>query len=566
MRRILAGLAVLVWIAGCNSGNPVVSSSPTDPTPPSSGIAITVTVVPSDLLAGSSEAATVTVTARRQDNQQSPADGTEVTVSTDQGSLGLNNPAQPVHLTQLRLAAGQAQVSFFPGATVATANILAQIGSSVGQTRANIVDALPNQFYLTAVQPNLGNTLGGDQVTIRGAGFKTPLRVSFGGVAARVVSVPSSAAIVVETPPAATPPPAGTPLPVDVVVTNALTEPQPPMDTLAGGFIYRDDAPPAPDPVFITAVDPRTGSAAGGETVVVKGGGFREPLRVEFGGKVAQVVSVSNARISVVTPSSPSQVPAGATLLVDVHVVSSLNANPPLEANLPGGFTFDGGPAPQPVVVSSLNPAQGPAAGGTEVTVTGQGFVSPVAVTLGGVRQRSEVVDSATQLRFTTAGITLPQCPAGGTSPVMGLTVTNLASGASGTAQLTFTYQVPLPRIRRISPTQGGQLGNTLVSIEGDGFATPVRVVFAKGTQSFAGVVQGTPSATLTRVSSPAVPDSLFPEVDCVTGDNMAGKRFVPITVDIQLTNQGSGCTDTFPNAFTYNPTFPGCRVVTPAP
>ncbi len=562
-----AALAVLLLLASCDSGNPVAPQAPEDPgNGGGSGFTVTVTASPAELLAGGSEPSTLTVTARRQDNQQSPPDGTAATVSVDQGSLGVNNPASPVRLATVQLVNGQGQISFFPGAQVATANVLAQVGQSLGRATVSMVDALPSSFFITGIEPGAGNALGGERVRVLGAGFKAPVRVTFGGVTGRVVGLESTSVIVVDTPPASPTPAPGTSVAVDVVVTNSLTDPAPVSDTLPGGFFYIEDPDPVPDPVFLTAVQPGSGAATGGESAVVIGGGFRAPLTVEFGGKAAQVVSLTSTRISILTPSSPQPVAAGATLLVDVKVVSGLDQAVPQQATLPGGFTFLGADAPVPVVVSSLSPSEGPYTGGTVVTVTGSGFVSPVSVTLGGVRQQAETVVSSTEIRFTTTALAVAQCPAGGVVQVSGLTVTNLGTGASGTGLLTFNYRVPLPRIRRISPTTGPQVGNTVVSIEGEGFESPVRVSFNEGTQQFAGVVQGTPTATLVRASSPRVPDTLFPEVDCVTGDNLPGKRFVPIAVDVQVTNQVTGCTDTFPNAFTYNPTFPQCRQSGPSP
>lgn len=564
---VLAAFLPCIFLLSCDSGNPVAPEASQDPGGGGGGSGFTVTVTPSptELLAGGTEASTLTVTVRRQDNQQSPPDGTSATVSVDQGSLGVNSAANPVHLTTLQLVNGQAQVSLFPGAQVATANVLVQVGQSLGRATVSFLDALPSDFFVTSVEPSAGDAAGGQQVRIRGAGFKAPLRVTFGGVSGRVIEIPSSGAIVVETPPASPEPAPGTSVAVDVTVTNSLTDPVPATDTLPGGYFYSMDPDPVPQPVFVTSVQPPTGTANGGDSVVVVGGGFRAPLQVELGGKAAQVVSFTSTRISIVTPSSPQPVADDATLAVDVKVTVSLNESPQV-GTLAGGFTFLGDDAPIPVVVSSLTPGEGPYTGGTLVTVTGSGFVSPVSITLGGVGQLNPTFVSSTQVRFTTAAISVAQCPAGGVVQVTGVTVTNLGDGASGTGLLAFNYRVPLPRIRRISPTSGPQLGNTVVSIEGEGFESPARVSFNEGDQQFAAVVQGTPTSTLVRASSPRVPDDIFPEVDCVTGDNLPGKRFVPIAVDVQVVNQATGCTDTFPNAFTYNPTFPQCRQSDPSP
>lgn len=562
----LALFGLTLALLGCDTSNPVAPSPVPDPGAGGVAYVVTVTASPTQLLAGGSDAATLSVNVIRQDNQLAPPDGTPVSLSVDQGSLNVNDANNPVRVLTTQLTSGRVQVSYFAGATVATVNVLAQVGQNTGRTSLQLVDALPNNFFITSVTPGVGKAEGGDRVTIAGAGFKEPLRVTFGSVAARVLSVSGSSRIVVESPPAAQAPAPGTSVPVNVTVTNSLTDPTPATDTLPGGFFYTEDPTPTPNPVFITSVQPASGAATGSTTVVVVGGGFRAPLTVEFGGNAGQVVSATNTRITVITPAAPQPVAAGSNLPVAVQVTSGLDQATPQSASLAGGFTYQGGPAPVAVVVSSISPASGPYTGGTVVTITGSGFNGAVAVTLGGVRQTAETVVSPTEVRFTTAALSLAQCPPSGVQTVTGVTVTNQFSGTSGTAALSFGYQVPLPRITRISPTVGSQLGNTVISIEGTGFENAVRVNFNEGSQSFAAVVQGTPTATLVRAASPRVPDSLFPETDCVTNDDQAGKRWLPIAVDVAVINQQSGCSDTFANSFTYQPTLASCRVVAPPP
>jgi hypothetical protein len=53
---------------------------------------------------------------------------------------------------------------------------------------------------------------------------------------------------------------------------------------------------------FVTNMSPTSGTEDGGTTVTFTGTGFREPLRVNFGGKLATVTSVSNTEIKAVTP------------------------------------------------------------------------------------------------------------------------------------------------------------------------------------------------------------------------------------------------------------------------
>ena len=567
-RSPVAGLLLALLLAAlsaCDSGNPVVPSTPQPPAQ-AGQLSISVTVVPTTLLAGGTEPALVTVMVRRVEDNQPPDDGTSVVLSVDQGSLGVNNPQSPAMLQNMVLTAGQAQTSYFPGPQLGAATLLAQVGEATGSARVDLVEILAPDFFLLGAEPAAGLPEGGETVTLQGVGFKQPLRVLFGGLQAPVKAVSNDGrAVQITTPALPVMLDPGAFFPVDITVTNALNEVVPATDTLVGGFVYTESLdPPLP---FVIQVSPSTVSADGGSRVRVIGGGFRAPVRVDFGGKAGINPTVrSSSEIRVTTPKSPQPVALGATLPVDVVLTNSLNDEPQV-AFLPGGLTYEGGEVPTPVVVSSISPADGPATGGTQVVVSGSGFVAPVSIELGGLRQNSELFILSTAVRFTTLPIVPAQCPAGGVIEVQGVTVTNLTTGDSASAPLTFSYRVPVPTITRVSPSSGTQLGNTVINVDGDGFVEPVRVLFFTADQEFAGVVQSVTS-TRVRAATPRLPDSAFPEVDCVTSDGIAGKRFQAVTVGVRLFNLGDGCEDSFPNVFTYNPINTRCRIVatTPAP
>lgn len=555
-RPVLLGVLAAAVLA-CDSGNPVAPAGPVQPAPGGQAYSITLSSQPPELQAGSSEPATVTVSARGVADGVAPADGTQVTLSTDAGSLGVSGGEAPVRVVTLSLTGGAAQVSFFPGAEIGTATLLAELGGSLGRLEIPILEALPQSFFLTSVSPTVGHPAGGQTLTLIGAGFEQPLRVLVGGVVSQVLSVTSSQVQAV-TPPSAVPVAPGESVAVDVTVVNALNQPDSATDTLPGAFVY--SRAPTP-PVFISRVDPPVGGAAGGEVVFVEGSGFVAPAQVTFGGQQASNVRVLSAsRIRAVTPPAPQEVPAGQSLAVDVEVVSDLSGSAQ-RAVLPGGYRYDGGPAPEVVVVSAIAPDEGPFGGGTSVEITGSGFRHPVAVELGGIRQSSEAFVNDTTIRFVTDPVSVAECPADGRVPRVGVKVTNLGSGVSGSAELTFTYLVPTPRMTRITPTAGGQLGNTQVTIEGSDFAEPLRVVFGSAGNEFAATVLSV-AADRVRAASPRVPDTLFPETDCVTEGGEAGKRYLEVAVDVSVLHQGTGCSDTLPQVFTYRPSNPNCRVV----
>lgn len=563
-RRSVVLVVLAVAAFACDSGNPVVPSAPAPPGSGDQAYSLTLTSQPPELQAGSTEPATVTVSALGVADRMAPPDGTQVILSSDAGSLGVSSAAEPVRVVSLSLTGGAARVSFFPGEEIATATLLAKLGGSLGRLQIPIVEALPRNFFLTSVSPTVGHPDGGRTVTVTGAGFEQPLRVTFGGVVCQVVSV-APGQVVVVTPPAAVPVNPGQAVPVDVTVVNALNQPDSATDTLPGGFVYSREPTP---PVFITRVDPAVGGAAGGEVVFVEGEGFVAPAQVAFGGQQASNVRVLSAsRIRAVTPPAPQEVPAGQSLGVDVEVVSDLSGTP-RQALLAGGYRYDGGAAPPPpdvVVVSAISPAEGPFGGDTAVVITGSGFRHPVAVELGGIRQSSEAFVNDTTVRFVTDPLSVGQCPANGRVERTGVKVTNLQSGVSGSADLTFTYLVPVPLISTLSRTTGAQSGGTQVTIAGSDFAAPARVTFGIAGAQFAATVVSVSGGEVV-VRSPAVPTTVFPEADCTYTDEemvqQPGKRYLEVAADVTLLHQGTSCSDTLPSSFTYLPSDSSCRPV----
>ena len=111
----------------------------------------------------------------------------------------------------------------------------------------------------------------------------------------------------------------------------------------------------------VTGISPNTGSVTGGDTVTITGTNFQTGTTVTFDGTEATTVAVVND--TTITATTP----AGAAGAVDVAV-----ANPDSQAaTLAGGYTYKY----PPPTVTSISPSSGPVAGGTNVTVTGTGFV-----------------------------------------------------------------------------------------------------------------------------------------------------------------------------------------------
>jgi PKD repeat protein len=474
-----------------------------------------------------------------------------VALSTDLGSFGVDGAGKPLQLQSLALdTTGKAQTSFFPGATLGTAHILAQVDTSTA--KLNLSVKAPPPFFITSVTPNFGSPDGGTPVTLTGSGFLAPVRVTFGDVVATVVSV-SDTALQVLAPRPAVPPAVGSTLVVGLTVTNNLGK-TPVADTLTGAYTYTNGT--TLDRPVVLSVSPNSGPNAGGTTVDLRGSGFAlfsTNNEVLFGvsgasgfqGLPADILSSSPTDLQVVSPNVALLQPALINQQVDIQV---RNLSTGFSTTVAAAFRYLG----KQLAATALTPASGPYTGGTTVTISGQGFAAPVEVQFGGTTQSVDSVKPATIVAHTVA-----VAVAGCKPPSGPLTVKNLNTGETATTGLLFTYTVPQPAILQVTPTAGKQAGGDSLSITGRGFDSNLRVTVggtvATGPQVSA---DGTSVTVTTPVYSGA-----FDAVACDdNGDGQMGMRSVPKAVDVQVTSLATGCSDTFAKAFTYNPTDASCR------
>lgn len=171
-------------------------------------------------------------------------------------------------------------------------------------------------------------------------------------------------------------------------------------------------------------------------------------------------------------------------------------------------------PAP---TLTSINPISGPAAGGTEITLTGSNFVTGAMVTIDTIRVNS-TFDNARNLRVVTP----PHAPG-----TVDITVTN-PDGQVARLRNSFTYeaaQLPAPSISNISPNMGSTSGGTMVTIMGTNF------------RAGASVVVGSRQATMINISET--------QITAITQPNNPG------TVNVVVTNP-DGQVSTLPGGFTF--------------
>ena len=162
----------------------------------------------------------------------------------------------------------------------------------------------------------------------------------------------------------------------------------------------------------VTSISPNSGPAAGGTPVIITGINFIRVTAVQFGGSAATSFTVTSATsIAATSPAGSGTVDVTVSNLGGTSAASSADQ-----------FTFLAAPS-----VTSISPNNGPAAGGTPVTITGNNFTGVTAVRFGGAAATSFTVTSATSVTATS--------PAG--SGTVDVTVTN-SGGTSSAGQFTY--------------------------------------------------------------------------------------------------------------------------------
>jgi len=184
------------------------------------------------------------------------------------------------------------------------------------------------------------------------------------------------------------------------------------------GKLGSTSTPPAAPTV--AAISPSSGPAGGGTTVTVTGTGFTGATRVSFG-------SATGSGLRVVSPTSLTVTSPPGSGTADVTVTT------------PGGTSavnaadrFGYVPAP---VVTGETPAEGPATGGTLVTVTGTGLAGATGVRFGSATGSVVTVSSDGKSLTATS-------PAGSVGAV-DVTVTTAGGTSAVSAADRFTYFAP---------------------------------------------------------------------------------------------------------------------------
>ncbi len=336
--------------------------------------------------------------------------------------------------------------------TVRVTNTDGQVATLVG---GYTYEAAPT---VTSVVPAIGGLAGGNTITINGTGFQAGPTVSVGGANCGSVSVTNSTSLTCVTP-------AHVAATVNVIVTNFDNQ----SGTLVNGFTY------SPGPQLST-VSPTAGALAGGTTLTLTGTNLLNGVTATVGGTAcSNLVWSSSSQITCTSPSHP----AGA---VDVAVT-----NPDGQVStLTSSYLYEVAPS-----VTGVIPTQGGTGGGTNITVTGTGFLPGAGVTVGGATCIGVNVASSTTITCTTGAHVV------GTVAVQ---VTHVDTQV-GSLSNAYTYETG-PSLTSISPVAGALGGGTLVTLTGTSFTSGATVILGGQSCSSVNVLNSTTATCLTAPNS----------------------------------------------------------------
>lgn len=289
---------------------------------------------------------------------------------------------------------------------------------------------------ITSIAPSQGPVAGGTTVEITGTGLEGATAVTFGGLPGTNLTTTPEGTLTVVTP-------AGTAGLTDVAVTL------PGLDATApDGYFYV-----APGLAQIQALTPTSGPTSGGTVVTITGTDLGSTTAVTFDGAPAQIISAAPDQLVVRTP-------AGDVGPADVVVTNAVG-----DSVAPGAFEYlaDGSQA----VVSSLTPPTVSTAGGTTVTIVGDGFDGATGVLFGDTPGTDVTVSED----GTTITVVAPPSEAPGQVPV---TIV-FPAGQAPAGAVTYVG----PTLVSVNPGDGATTGGTRVVLTGTGLGQASAVTFA---------------------------------------------------------------------------------------
>lgn len=200
-------------------------------------------------------------------------------------------------------------------------------------------------------------------------------------------------------------------------------------------------------------ITPNQGSTGGGTTVTITGSELGGATAVHFGSETAVITANTDTSVTVVLPAGQG--------VVEVTVTTEAGKSRPVY------FYY----VPPPVI-QALEPASGPVAGGSTLSITGRGLATATSVSFGGT-DAVPTVQADGSLTVVT--------PAGSAGEV-GVAVT----AVGGTADDASYHYVAAPDVTGFSPLNGPLTGGNTVTLKGTGLLTTTEVTFGGTPAAFA--------------------------------------------------------------------------------
>jgi len=248
-----------------------------------------------------------------------------------------------------------------------------------------------------------------------------------------------------------------------------------------------------PAPKVTSIVEPQ-GHPDGGNVVTINGENFVDGATVQFGtalGTATQYVSGNELKVTV---------PAGAQGSVVVTVKN------PDGQKATGAYQYITNP-----VVTSIEPANGPLAGGNYVTIKGNFMMYGVSVKFGTKTAQMSLYSDPTYIRVLA--------PSGDQPGAVDVTVTN-PDGSFTVVPAAYTYDAPPstdPVIESISPITGLITGGNNVYINGKYLTADMKVFFGDKEAAVTYISDTRLRATAPAVAAPTIVDVTVQAVSGIT-------------------------------------------------
>ena len=305
------------------------------------------------------------------------------------------------------------------------------------------------------------------------------------------------------------------------------------------------------DALQLYGVDPRRGSYAGGEQVVIAGKGILAPVEVYFdlngvayeaivAGVTESIPASEDGSVTVVTPAFTG---ANNTIqqAADVRMIVNAGTGSTESDTLPSAFVLLPGGGPQ---IFGVSPNSGRSSGGEVVNVLGQNFGSVASDLSVSFTDPAGVVRLATVISVAPDGSQIQvETPRFSTLPLtedqpQDVTVSTVDGGTMLEDAFIVLADNPTPEIASISPTSGPLEGGTLVTIFGKGFQAPMQVFFGELTATDVNIFDDTSPANQDRIT-------------CVSPNYSQQNQVPPVAVDVRVVNMNTGSQSAY-NSFVY--------------